>query len=71
MRLNGVIDDLQTKLRKNAERLATTEQSVARQCRAPVGAGDFHARIVALAGEVKQAQSAKPKCVQRWRPCPR
>lgn len=57
MRLNGVIDDLQTKLRKNAERLTTTEQSVARGNAALQSErGTSHARIVALAGEVKQAQ---------------
>ena len=57
MRLNGVIDDLQTKLRKNAERLATTEQSVARGNAALQSErATSHARIVALAGEVKQAQ---------------
>ena len=57
MRLNAVVDDLQTKLRKNAERLATTEQSVARGNAALQSErATSHARIVALAGEVKQAQ---------------
>ena len=57
MRLNGVIDDLQTKLRKNGERLGATEQSVARGNAALQSErATSHARIVALAGEVKQAQ---------------
>ena len=57
MRLNGVIDDLHTKLRKSSERIATAEQSVARGNAALQSERAMsHARIVALAGEVKNAQ---------------
>ena len=57
MRLNGVIDDLQSKLKKSSERIATAEQSVARGNAALQSErATSHARIVALASEVKNAQ---------------
>ena len=57
MRLNGIIEDLQMKLKRSAERLATTEQSVARGNAALQSErATSHARIVALAGEVRNAQ---------------
>ena len=57
MRLNGVIDDLQSKLRKSSERIATAEQSVARGNAALQSErATSHARIVALASEVKKSQ---------------
>lgn len=57
LRLNGIVDDLQHKLKKCADRLATTEQSVARGNAALQSErATSHARIVALAGQVKEAQ---------------
>tara|TARA_B110001452_G_scaffold154835_1_gene128812 strand:- start:319 stop:2457 length:2139 start_codon:yes stop_codon:yes gene_type:complete len=57
MRLNGVIDELQSKLKKSSERIATAEQSVARGNAALQSErATSHARIVALASEVKHAQ---------------
>ena len=57
MRLNGIVDDLQTKLKKCADRLATTEQSVARGNAALQSErATSHARMVALAGQVRDAQ---------------
>ena len=58
LRLNGIVDDLQHKLKKCTERLATTEQSVARGNAALQSErATSHARIVALAGQVKEAQT--------------
>jgi hypothetical protein len=57
MRLNGIVDDLQHKLKKCADRLATTEQSVARGNAALQSErATSHARMVALAGQVRDAQ---------------
>lgn len=57
MRLNGTIDELTAKLKKSAERISTAEQSVARGNAALQSErATAHARIVALAGEVKHAQ---------------
>jgi len=57
MRLNGTIDELTAKLKKSAERISTAEQSVARGNAALQSErATAHARIVALAGEVKNAQ---------------
>lgn len=57
LRLNGIVDDLQHKLKKCADRLATTEQSVARGNAALQSErATSHARMVALAGQVKQVQ---------------
>ena len=57
MRLNGAIDELQSKLKKSSERIATAEQSVARGNAALQSErATSHARIVALASEVKHAQ---------------
>ena len=54
MRLNGVIDDLQGKLKKSSERIATAEQSVARGNAALQSErATSHARIVALASEAR------------------
>ena len=58
LRLNGIVDDLQHKLKKCADRLATTEQSVARGNAALQSErATSHARMVALAGQVKEAQA--------------
>ena len=58
LRLNGVIDDLQHKLKKCSDRLATTEQSVARGNAALQSErATSHARMVALAGQVREAQT--------------
>ena len=57
LRLNGIVDDLQHKLKKCADRLATTEQSVARGNAALQSErATSHARMVALAGQVRDAQ---------------
>ena len=57
MRLNGIVDDLQSKLKKCADRLSTTEQSVARGNAALQSErATSHARMVALAGQVRDAQ---------------
>ena len=57
MRLKGLIDELHDKLKKSAERVATAEQSVARGNKAlQTERATAHARIVALASEVKNAQ---------------
>ena len=58
MRLNGIVDDLQSKLKKCADRLSTTEQSVARGNAALQSErATSHARMVALAGQVRDAQT--------------
>jgi hypothetical protein len=58
LRLNGIVEDLQHKLKKCADRLATTEQSVARGNAALQSErATSHARMVALAGQVKEAQA--------------
>ena len=57
LRLNGIVDDLQSKLKKCADRLSTTEQSVARGNAALQSErATSHARMVALAGQVRDAQ---------------
>ena len=57
MRLNGIVDDLQSKLKKCTDRLTTTEQSVARGNAALQSERTTsHARMVALAGQVRDAQ---------------
>jgi hypothetical protein len=57
MRLNGIVDDLQSKLKKCTDRLTTTEQSVARGNAALQSErATSHARMVALAGQVRDAQ---------------
>lgn len=57
MRLNGIVDDLQSKLKKCTDRLSTTEQSVARGNAALQSErATSHARMVALAGQVRDAQ---------------
>tara|TARA_B110000116_G_scaffold138808_1_gene120402 strand:+ start:1017 stop:2597 length:1581 start_codon:yes stop_codon:yes gene_type:complete len=57
MRLNGIVDDLQSKLSKSSARLATTEQSVARGNAALQSERTTsHSRMVALAGQVREAQ---------------
>jgi hypothetical protein len=58
LRLSGIVDDLQHKLKKCSDRLATTEQSVARGNAALQSErSTSHARMVALAGQVKEAQA--------------
>lgn len=58
MRLNAVVDDLNTKLKKTGERLAATEQSVARGNKALATERSMaQARSVALMGELKNAQT--------------
>ena len=58
LRLNGIVEDLQHKLKKCSDRLATTEQSVARGNAALQSErATSHARMVALAGQVKEAQT--------------
>lgn len=58
LRLNGIVDDLQHKLKKCSDRLATTEQSVARGNAALQSErSTSHARMVALAGQVREAQT--------------
>lgn len=58
MRLNGIVDDLQSKLKKSTDRLSTTEQSVARGNAALQSErATSHARMVALAGQVRDAQT--------------
>jgi len=57
MRLNSIVHELHSKLRKSSERVATAEQSVARGNAALQSErSTAHARIVALASEVKNAQ---------------
>ena len=57
MRLNGIVDDLQSKLKKCTDRLSTTEQSVARGNAALQSErSTSHARMVALAGQARDAQ---------------
>ena len=58
MRLNGIVDDMQHKLKKCTDRLATTEQSVARGNAALQSErATSHARAVVLAGQVRDAQA--------------
>lgn len=58
LRLNGIVEDLQHKLKKCSDRLTTTEQSVARGNAALQSErATSHARMVALAGQVKEAQT--------------
>ena len=57
MRLNGIVDDLQERLKRSTERIGNAEQSVARGNAAlQTERATSHARIVALATEVKNAQ---------------
>lgn len=57
MRLNGIVDDLQERLKRSTERIGNAEQSVARGNAAlQTERATSHARIVALAAEVKNAQ---------------
>ena len=57
MRLKGIVEDLQSKLNKCNEKLSITEQSVARGNAALQSErATSHARITALAGQVKDAQ---------------
>ena len=58
LRLSGIVDDLQHKLKKCSDRLATTEQSVARGNAALQSErATSHARMMALAGQVREAQT--------------
>ena len=57
MRLKGIVEDLQTKLQKCNDKLAITEQSVARGNAALQSErATAHARVMALAGQIKDAQ---------------
>ena len=57
MHLKGIVEDLQSKLNKCNEKLSITEQSVARGNAALQSErATSHARITALAGQVKDAQ---------------
>jgi hypothetical protein len=57
MRLNGIVDDLQERLKRSTERIGNAEQSVARGNAAlQTERATSHARIIALAAEVKNAQ---------------
>lgn len=58
MRLNAVIDDLTTRLKKTTDRLAVTEQSVARGNKALTTERSMaQARSVAMTGEIKNAHA--------------
>ena len=57
MRLKAIVDDLQEKLKRSTDKLAKTEQSVARGNQALLSERNLsHAKIVALAAEVKNGQ---------------